>query len=174
MIITTETYWSFHPLSRDFDKKDFTCGESSLDDYLQTKAGQHQKRNIAKATVAVDPQRPKKVAGYYTLNTSIIDYNEFPASHQKKLPYGLDIPSAKIGRLAVDLRYQGQGLGEELLIDAFYKIHRMSSEIGIHSIIVDSLTEKAKSFWLKHDFIPFENQPSSLFLPISTIEGLFS
>lgn len=170
---TTETSWVFHPLSKDFDKKDFCCGESSLDTYLQTKAGQHQKRNISKATVAVDPQFAKKIAGYYTLNTSIIDYSSFPASYQKKLPYGLDIPSAKIGRLAVDLSYQGKGLGEELLLDAFYKVYRMSLEIAIHSIIVDSLNEKAKAFWLKHDFIPFEDQPSALFLPVSTVGTLF-
>ena len=158
----------------EIDKKDFSCGESSLDDYLQTKAGQHQKRNIAKATVAVAPQLPKKIAGYYTLNTSTIDYNSFPVSYQKKLPYGLDIPSAKIGRLAVDLRHQGQGLGEELLIDAFYKVYRLSFDIAIHSIIVDSLNEKASAFWQKHDFIPFEDQPGSLFLPIATVGKLFN
>jgi predicted GNAT family N-acyltransferase len=167
-----ERLWAFLPLTKDLDKQDFDCKERSLNEYLKNQARQHQDKNIAKVTVAIAPNS-KKIAGYYTLNASKIDYNSFPPSYQKKLPARLDIPSAKIGRLAVDSRYAGQGLGELLLMDALFKVHSTSTDIAMHSVIVDSLNEKAKTVWLRYGFIPFEDRPNSLFLPIATVKKLF-
>lgn len=91
-----------------------------------------------------------------------------PKSDRQKIP-NYPIPAALIGRLAVDRSCQGQGLGTELLVNALIRIVKASQEIGIYAVRVDAINNRAKQFYLKHEFIPFEDAPRSLFLPIKAI-----
>ena len=165
--------WLFRPLSRDFDRQSFDCGIPALNQYLQVLANQHQKSNISKTTVALPAPNSKEIAGYYTLNASRLDIEALPSSSRKKLPNSLDIPCIKIGQLAVDKRYTGQRLGEELLMHALYKCCNTSIQLGVHSIVVDAYNDTAKRFWLRYEFIPFVDQSNSLFLPIKSARKLF-
>ena len=79
------------------------------------------------------------------------------------------MPAALIGRLAVDVSCQGEGLGTELLVNALLRIVKASSQIGIYAVRVDAINEEAKQFYLKHEFIPFEDHPLSLFLPLNIV-----
>jgi GNAT superfamily N-acetyltransferase len=173
--------WSFLPLTRDFDRQNFDCGKPALNDYLKVTANQHQKSNISRTTVAVpsavsadvSTESKPKIAGFYTLNASKIDIKALPEANQKGLPKRLDIPAIKIGQLAVDQRYSGQGLGESLLMDALYKCYSTSHQLAVNSVVVDAYDDEAKAFWLRYDFITFRDRPQSLFLPIKTIQKLF-
>jgi GNAT superfamily N-acetyltransferase len=78
-----------------------------------------------------------------------------------------------VGKLAVDRSMQGKGLGEELLVDALKRAVSLSMEVGIFAVRVDALNDKAKSFYLRYGFIPFQDQEQSLFLPMKTIFKLF-
>jgi predicted GNAT family N-acyltransferase len=78
-----------------------------------------------------------------------------------------------IGKLAVDNSVKGKGLGGELLADALYRIVRTSQEIGIFAVRVDAIDLQAKEFYLKHEFIPFQDSQLSLFLPLETITSEF-
>jgi hypothetical protein len=64
---------------------------------------------------------------------------------------------------------KGQGLGTELLVDALYRAVRASVEISIFAVRVDAIDSKAKDFYLKHEFIAFQDQELSLFLPMAAI-----
>ena len=64
---------------------------------------------------------------------------------------------------------QGQGLGKELLVNALLRAVRASQEIAIYAVRVDAIDLTAKEFYLKHEFIPFQDNERSLFLPIETI-----
>lgn len=79
-----------------------------------------------------------------------------------------------IGRLAVDNFCQRQGLGTELLVNALLRIVRASLEIGIYAVRVDAIDERAKQFYLNHEFIPFIDNKSSLFHPLQTIKQEFN
>ena len=73
----------------------------------------------------------------------------------------------------MDISCQGEGLGTELLVDALLRIVRASSQIGIYAVRVDAIDERVKQFYLKYEFIPFEDNPLSLFLPIKTVKQEF-
>ena len=49
------------------------------------------------------------------------------------------VPVASIGRLAVDRRKRGRGLGSALLADAFPRIIRAGEALAIHAFIVDAV-----------------------------------
>ncbi len=74
-----------------------------------------------------------------------------------------------IGKLAVDNSVKGQGLGSELLVDALQRAVRAAQEIGIYAVRVDAIDLQAKKFYLKHEFIPFQDNQLSLFLPMAAI-----
>jgi GNAT superfamily N-acetyltransferase len=98
------------------------------------------------------------------------------ASGAPESPYRAVGPSYScplLGRLAVDKRYRGQGLGERLLLNALYWSWRLFSEIASVAVVVDAEDDHARVFYLCYEFLPFPEQEQRLFLPMSTVERLF-
>ena len=165
-------FWKFIPLEKKHNRKDFDCGNRELNEYLKRYARQNDKLGINKTFVAVKSDTPLIIDGYYTISSSTIDFQSLPEEKRRKLP-AYPVPAALIGRLAVDRACQGEGLGTELLVNALFRIVGASSEIGIYAVRVDAINERAKQFYIKHEFIPFQDSPLSLFLPIKTIKQEF-
>ena len=77
-----------------------------------------------------------------------------------------------MGRLARDLKAKGSGLGEELLIDALFRSFSLSEQsIGAMAVIVDPISDSARSFYNKYGFIALKDS-SKMFLPMNTIKKL--
>ena len=81
------------------------------------------------------------------------------------------IPVILIGRLAVDLRFEGQGLGAALLQDAFVKSIEAAQLVGARALLVHALNEAAESFYGKFGFEPLSQVPHSMHLLISDAEA---
>lgn len=56
-------------------------------------------------------------------NSGAIQRDNLPPSRQARLP-NFPLPVARLARLAVDHQFQGQQLGETLLMDALYRCYR--------------------------------------------------
>jgi GNAT superfamily N-acetyltransferase len=161
------------PISRHFDLSSFDCGISALNDYLQKYARQNHNRDLGKTFVALEKKNEKKVLGFYTAVASEIDKQLMPPAHSKHLPR-YPLPAIRIGRLAVDKRHHGRGIGGGLLWDALDRANRLSKEVGVYAVVVDAKDDKAAQFYLKYGFLPLSNMPLTLFLPIESIHVLFS
>ncbi|WP_228442061.1 GNAT family N-acetyltransferase [Chryseobacterium nematophagum] len=97
-------------------REDFDCGKELLTNYLK-QVGQDIKRKLSACFVL--SKNESIIQGYYTLSSSSIPLSSFPEHTQKKLPKSYNsIPTTLLGRLAIDKKYQGQGIGKILLIDA--------------------------------------------------------
>lgn len=111
--------------------------------------------------------------GYYTLSNSSISKDIIPIDIQKKLPPSYtSIPVTLLGRLAVDTRFHGKGLGKLLLLDALYRCYDLSQKIGSFAVVVDSLDKEAEAFYFKYGFILLPDS-GKMFLTMKTIEQLF-
>lgn len=165
--------WDFVPIQKKHNCAEFDCGNNELNQYLRKYAKQNDKKGIGKTYIAVKPSTAKSIGGYYTISTSLIEFESLPEDIARKLP-SYPIPAILIGRLAVDLNFQGVGLGEELLVNALNRIVQISEEVGVYAVRVDALNERAKQFYLKYEFLPFEDRPLSLFLPLKTIRQQFN
>lgn len=155
------------PLGKHHDRAAFSCGADDLDRYLRERAGQDERKNLARVFVA-EGAKPQIVAGYYTVSSYGIDVGELPEANRKRLPRYPVIPAALIGRLAVAIPYQGTGLGERLLIDAIARVLDAGNEVATYAIVVDAKDDRAASFYRKYGFIPFPSRPMRLFLPMAT------
>ena len=140
-------------LNKKHNRKDFDCGKELLNDYLKTQAGQDVKRKLSVCFVLTDSET-KVIQGYYTLSNSSVPLSSFSDQIRKKLPKSYkSIPTTLLGRLATDKKYQGNGIGKFLLIDALKRSYGISNEIGSFGIIVDPIDDNAKGFYQKYDFI---------------------
>lgn len=153
-------------LSREHDRVRFACGQGALDGYFQTQVTQDIRRRVASCFVAVEIASGE-VAAYYTLAAAGIPLTELPDAIAKKLPRYPSIPAVRIGRLAVDTRYQGRGLGGALLADAL--VRAMASPAAAYALLVDAKDDQAVDFYRHHGFIPLLDRPRALFLPLSTV-----
>ena len=84
--------------------------------YPRLQASQDTRHKVARVFVAL-PEKSREVAGFYALSAGSIEHATFPPEDVKPLPR-YPVPVALIGRLAVDRRWAGQGLGSALLTDA--------------------------------------------------------
>lgn len=75
-----------------------------------------------------------------------IEFAEIPEEYNKGLPK-YPAPVAKIGRLAVDIRFQGKKIGSALLLDALKKILEASKIVAACAVVVDSKNDSAKGFY---------------------------
>jgi ribosomal protein S18 acetylase RimI-like enzyme len=153
------------PLSSDHDRASFSCGVEALDRYLRSQAGQDIRRHVSNCFVA-SPVNTNGVAGYYTLSATSVPLTELPQDQSQRLPRYQAVPAALVGRLAVDLRYRGTGLGSILLSDALQRAARLDATA--FALVVDAIDDAAVAFYRHNGFHPFASRPASLFLPIAT------
>jgi len=151
------------------DRGSFGSGVEPLDRYFRTQAGQEARKNIAAPFVLVLPDGT--VGGYYTLSATAVKLSELPPDTARRLPRYPLVPATLLGRLAVDLRYQGKGYGRFLLADALLRAVR--SQIASFAVIVDAKDEAARRFYERESLLPLPDQPMRLFRPIADIARLF-
>jgi len=129
--------WCIEPLSHKHDRRRFDCGEPALNAYLAHYARQNQSSGIARTFVAIGDEEPQRILGYYSLSVAGIDKANLPVRTAKRFP-NYPIPVARLARLVVDRGAQGQGLGEDLLVDALHRCLRASHEVGIAAVVIDA------------------------------------
>jgi len=151
------------PLGPGHDRRSFSCGVPALDGYLSSQASQDIKRRVSACYVAIEVTSAK-VAGFYTLAAGSVPLNDLPSALTKRLPRYPSVPIARVGRLAVDLAFQGRKLGGALLADAAVRAAR--SEAAIFGLIVDAKDEGAAAFYRHHGFEPFGDNGLQLIVPL--------
>ena len=147
------------------DRTAFHSGSEPLNRYLREQATQGVRRRVAACFVALADG--KRIAGYYTLASASLLLADLPGSIGRKLPRYPTVPTIRMGRLAVDQAFGGQGLGGALLADALTRAAR--SEIAAYALMVDAKDQNAAAFYQHHGFIPLPESPCTLFMPLATI-----
>lgn len=152
------------------DRKSFDCGVPILNDFLHKTARQHRDKGLSNTFVLLDETNPQEILGFFTLSFLEVDVSVLPADHARRLPKSSRLPAAKLARLAVGKRHHGKGYGSILLADAVKKIVATVKESGgIVGFFVDAKNENVMGFYLNFGFIPLQDAPLSLFLPLKTL-----
>lgn len=160
-------------LQKVHDRNSFDCGNEDLNRYLREQARQDAEKRVAAPFVLTQPDSPA-VLGFYTLSASIIPVQELPRDLMKRLPRYGQLPVTLLGRLAVDRKVGGQGVGEFLLVDALRRGLEGAQQIAAMAVIVEAKDGHAESFYRHFDFLPFQQTPLRLFLPMTRIAELFA
>ena len=155
-------------LGAQHERTRFTCGIAALDEYFRTQATQDARRRASACYVAVQHET-NAVAGYYTLAAASVPLTELPESLSKRLPRYPSVPVARVGRLAIDLSFQGRKLGGALLADA--ALRALRSEVAVFALVVDAKDDSAVAFYRHHGFEMYGGQPKQLIVPLASFSG---
>jgi GNAT superfamily N-acetyltransferase len=165
--------WLIEPLNSAHNRDSFSCGNSALDRYLKEQATQDLRRGCATPFVLSSGANLGAILGYYTLSSYGIDTGELPPSVAGKLPRYPLIPATLLGRLAVDHRHHGEGIGEFLLMDALHRSLAQSAQIAAAAIVVEAIDDRAAQFYMHFGFTPFPSIAGRLFILTKTVKALF-
>jgi GNAT superfamily N-acetyltransferase len=162
--------WIEAPLAKHHDRKTFDCGEPSLNEYLQRYARQNHTSGAAKAFIASPRDQASQVLGFYTLSPASLAYARTPSIVKRGLGR-YEVPVFRLGRLAVDLKMQGQGLGGQLLLAAGARCLAVSERVGGVALLIDAKSERAAGWYASYGAMPLDDAPLALVLPLATIKA---
>ncbi len=162
--------WDIQRLDKSHELAAFDCGKAPLDDWLKQRAGQYERRDLARTYVAVRAGQ-HDVCGYYAISSHQVRYAALPADQARGLPH-IGVPVILIGRLAVDRAVQRQGLGQHLLVDALRRASHVSQHLGVRAVEVHAIDDEARGFYRKFGFVSLEDDRRHLYLPIQVVRKL--
>jgi predicted N-acetyltransferase YhbS len=106
------------------------------------------------------------------LSSYTVEIAELNEKFTKRLPRYPLLPATLLGRLAVDNRYQGQGFGELMLIDALKQSLKATSLVASLAVVVEALDAEVVKFYQRFGFQQFKQHPMKLYLPMKSIEQM--
>lgn len=162
--------WHEEPVSKRHDREAFDCGEEALNEFLRRYARKSHEQGGAKTFLAIDNADNKTILGFYSLSPASVAYARTPDILQRKLARH-DVPGFRLARLAVDRRWQSQGIGGQLLLSAGRRCLLAAKEIGGVVLVIDAKNERAASWYASYGAIPLLDAPLTLLLPLATIEA---
>lgn len=161
---------SVEKLRADHRLEAFDYGRDELNRYLVRYALQNQQAGAAQTYVGLVGNH---VVGYYSLAVGHVAREQAP----ERLTKGLarhPVPIMLLARLAVDRRWQGQGIGQALLKDAMLRTLQAADIAGIRAFAVHAKDEAARNFYQRFDFVPSPTDPMHLFVLLKDVRRIVS
>lgn len=152
------------------DRSSFDSGEPTLDEWLRRFAGQNRRRDTAATWVIATTDN--QVVAYASLAMTAIDRSTAPRSVAKHAPD--PVPALLLGRLAVDRRHSGLGIGTALVAHVLATAVELNTKAACRAVVVTALNPRARGWWEHlgfHPFDPADPADTDLYLLTSEIEA---
>lgn len=151
------------PLLQSFD-----CGIEALNRWFLQRALENQKNRASRTYVSMS--NAGDIAGFYCLSNAVLSHNRLTSRHRRNMPN--PISCCLLGRLAVDKKYQGFGLGPNLLIDAIRRTADLSLISGCWALIVQPKGEQQIGFYEHFGFVRCKQEQNEDPLMFFELRGL--
>jgi GNAT superfamily N-acetyltransferase len=116
------------------------------------------------------PKATQNVIGYFSLSMGQILASEVAGSMRRNMPN--KIPAVVLGRLAIDLSWQGKGAGRALLAEVMRRSLRASEEVSARLVIVHAISPAAENFYIHHGFTRLPVEAPMLAMDLLKYRGL--
>jgi GNAT superfamily N-acetyltransferase len=147
------------------DLSGFDSGAPELDDWLRRRARANEAQGASRTYVVT---AGRSVAGYYALATGSVAIQDATGSVRRNMPD--PVPVVILARLAVDARYQRQGIGAGLVKDAVLRTIQAADIVGARAMLIHALSDEAKKFYEKWGFKASDVDPMTLMLTIAELK----
>lgn len=152
------------PISGAQDLSNFDSGEPSLDDWLRRRALQNEGSGGLR-TYVVCADSGERVVAYYCLAAGAVAHAGALGRVRRNMPD--PIPVMVIGRLAVDRKFQVNGLGRAMLRDAILRTIQAAGIVGVRAILVHALSDEARRFYERCGFRSSAIDPMTLMITVA-------
>jgi len=164
----TKLDWDEEAIQKHHRRDTFDCGESALNEFLQRHARKSHELGGSKTFLAIDHSDRETILGYYSLSAASISFERSPEVIRRGLARH-DVPAFRLARLAVDLRFQGMGLGGQLLLAAGRRCLLAAAEVGGVALVIDAKNKRVADWYAAYGAVPAIDSPLTLMLPLATI-----
>ena len=127
-------------------------------------------QTAASRTYVICLSRSQQIIGYFALSMGQILAQDVTGSMRRNMPHS--IPAVVLGRLAIDLAWQGKGLGRAMLADILRRALRASAEVSAHLVMVHAISPAAEAFYLHHGFTRLPVEAPTLALDLLKFEKI--
>ena len=153
-------------LDSSHERSVFDCGTESLNDWFRSRALNNERSGASRTYVACEGPT---VVGYYCLSSTHVVRVDAPKPVRCNAPD--PIPATLMGRLAVDQRLQGRGLGKLLVRDAILRVLSAGEIVGTSLLVVDAISNDASRFYAQQGFLESATHPLTLYLPLAPLRA---
>ena len=164
------TAWHEEPISKKHDREAFDWGDEALNEFLRRYARKSHERGGAKTFLAIEDAGSKAILGFYSLSPASVEYTRTPEVIRQGLAR-YDVPGFRLARLAVDRRWQGRGIGGQLLLAAGRRCLLAAAEVGGVVLVIDAKNERVAAWYASCGAVPLLDAPLTLLLPLATVEA---
>jgi len=154
------------PLAENHVLERFDSGVVTLDEWLKRRAAANQASGASRTYVVCDADQ---VVGYYALASHAVAAVAATGRVRRNMPD--PVPVVVLGRLAVARSRQGQGFGRALFQDAARRVMHAAETIGIRALLVHTLSDEAKAFYLRLGLDPSPLDPMTLMVTVADLRS---
>jgi GNAT superfamily N-acetyltransferase len=162
--------WHEQPIKKHHDRQAFDCGNEVLNEFLRRYARKSHELGGSKTFLAIDDADDKTILGFYSLSPASMSYARTPEIIRRGLPRH-DVPGFRLARLAVENKFQGRGIGGQLLLAAGRRCLLAAAEVGGVVLVIDAKDERVAKWYAGYGAVPLLDAPLSLLLPLATISA---
>ncbi len=116
----------------------FCCGEDSMDDFLRECGASEAYGNTY---IVLRDQIPNEIIAYFTLMPDPLDW-------ETEIEAEVDVVFVSLERLAVDQKYQRQGVGKRILAFIIKEILASHPHSGVEALALVPLDAAAETYYL--------------------------
>ena len=158
--------FSSEPLNDRHVLTSFRSTNDSLDRWLRESAARASAHGTGRAWVWHTGDR--EVVGYFTLVAHLVHREALSRTQGRSLPR--EVPGILIAKLALSEHLHGQGLGEQLLLDALSRCVAAGEVVGSHFVVVDAIDAAAETFYMRYGLQPLpDTTPTRLLRRLASI-----
>ena len=145
---------------------EFRCGDKAIDGWLHRYALRGEGRHAR--TYVVLTEKSRRVAAYYCLVAGSVSVESWPTAKLRQNAPN-PIPVLTMGRLGVDLGFQGRRLGGDLILHCMRQCLAASQIVGVRALTVQPINSRARELYQRFGFTNFRGEVPAMFLLIETI-----
>ena len=162
--------WHAEPISSKHDRDGFDCDDPPLKEFQRLHARQSPDKGAAKTFLAISNAETKAILGFYSLCPASIEYARAPEIVRRGLARHY-VPFFCLVRLAVHRRFQGNGLGGQLILATGRRCLLAATEVGGVAILIDAKSKRASRWYGSCGAVALMDAPRSLQLPLATVQA---
>ena len=153
---------TFSRLSKEIIDSSFSfyCGHDDLNDFFKNDSLNYEKEFLGKSYCFLLDENPKELVCIFTVSNDSIKVNFLPNARKKKVTKQIprekhfrSYPAVLVGRLGVNQKYKGKGIGRELMDFIKSWFIDSNNKTGCRFVVVDAYNENSPiNYYKRNDF----------------------
>ncbi|MGO9962584.1 MAG: GNAT family N-acetyltransferase [Acidimicrobiales bacterium] len=144
----------------------FDSGKPALNNWLVRHSLSNQSGGTSRTWVVIEVET-NRVVGFYASSTASVLRSSAPRKFGRSQPE--ELPAILLGRIGVDAKHKGNGLGAALLRHFMFKAIEVAGSVGVRLVLVHAKDEEAKSFYRHYGFIESPADPMTMTMLIGDV-----